>query len=130
MSVCETCSEIQCPKTENLSLKLWSTRAISSFTLVGAAVAPTNASPAFGAGNIPAFKRAWAFGSSRVLGMVLLGNAAALSTLPLASHVLSGTPAAAKLLATVVDTAFEQGVCRPELPNSPPWLMAAARFPL
>src|SRR5215469_11175311 len=63
------------PKTENLSVKWWSIRVISSFKLVGAVTPLINCVPLVGAGKMPAFSRICALGSSKLVGMVLLGNA-------------------------------------------------------
>src|SRR5215472_15593148 len=61
-SVCKICSEIQCPKMAQWRLKVWSMRAISSLTLVGAFGPPTKASLAVlglvTPGKIPAFSKA------------------------------------------------------------------------
>ncbi len=53
-----------------------SRRPISSRTVVGEAGVPWNWAPLVGAGKIPAVNKACAFGSRRLVGIVLLGNGA------------------------------------------------------
>src|SRR5882672_681342 len=77
--VCETCSAMKCPKTESLSLKLWSTRATSSFRLVGELLPPMKVGSPLGptvllAGKIPAVSRAVEFGAIMQEGIVLFGK--------------------------------------------------------
>src|SRR6266851_7081284 len=76
---CETCSEMKCPKTENLLVKLWSMRTTSSFKFVGELLPPMNvglpfACVALAAGKIPAVSKAVEFGSIMQEGIVLFGN--------------------------------------------------------
>src|ERR1041385_7824299 len=49
-------------------------RMISSRTLVGSLLPPTNCPPLFGEGKIPALRSACALGSSNAVGIVLFGN--------------------------------------------------------
>src|SRR4029077_1257165 len=72
----ETCSSTKCPKTENLLVKLWSMRTISSRKFVGELLPPINvgfplASTALAFGKMPAFSRAVALPSSSVVGILL-----------------------------------------------------------
>src|ERR1700733_13123082 len=71
---CETCSAMKWPKTENLLVKLWSMRTISSLRLVGAVAAPLKMLPEVGAGKIPAFSKAVAFPLIMHEGMTLPGK--------------------------------------------------------
>src|SRR5256885_980004 len=77
---CDTCSATKCPKTENLSVKLWSMRTISSFRFVGESLPPTNCVPAVGFGKMPALTRAVAFGAIMHEGILLPGNGDPLTT--------------------------------------------------
>src|SRR5580693_221179 len=70
---------MKCPKTENLLLKLWSMRTISSRKLVSALAPPLNSglpfeATALSAGKIPALSRAAAFWLIMQVGMTLPGN--------------------------------------------------------
>src|SRR5580692_3081301 len=66
---------MKCPNTENLLVKLWSMRTISSRRFVGAVAAPVNWSlPEVGAGKMPALSSAVAFALIMHDGMTLPGN--------------------------------------------------------
>src|SRR5579859_1864757 len=68
--LCCTCSSTKCPNTENLLLKLWSMRTISSRRLVGELLPPKNWSPLVGAGKMPPYLPP-ACSSAVALGLIM-----------------------------------------------------------
>src|SRR5215471_13706987 len=97
---------------ETLSLNWWSTRAISSRTLVGELLPPRNCVPDVGVGKILAASRAWAFESNKPEGIALFGKGWATVTLPLLSQVLRLSPALAYWAAIAGETWVAHGVWR------------------
>src|SRR5579871_385281 len=110
---------MKCPNKETLLLRLWSMRATSSFRSVGELFPPMNtglpvASTVLGAGKIPAFTNAVAFGAIMQLGMVLFGNGDPW-TMPVGSW-----PPGQFLAKTLAETSAAVGTLIRVLPKFPP----------
>src|SRR6476659_7480056 len=101
---------MKCPKMENLSLKEWSRRTISSRTFMDGLLPSMNWDPLVGLGNIPALRREVEFGSTMQEGIVLFGNEAP-GEIP-----AGGTPPGqlAPRFATPVGTVIVVGKTAPE----------------
>src|SRR5215471_10551741 len=140
-SVCKICSEIQCPKMAQWGLKVWSMRAISSLTLVGAFGPPMKASPLVTPGKIPAFSKAAALALMSAGLIAFCWPLKTNGTLRFGSGLppvqpLSAWPAAANAAITALETrhtAGALGTVKPVLNKLPPLAAlkatASARLP-